>query len=915
MSRPWRKVFWLTASSVLLLALIWTFPSLLGRLAEAELLRRGFLQPRVEFADLGLHAATVRRLSLEQRADNRSYRLTARDIFLSYRLPDLFSGRIETIRLPEAELRVETAGATRQPPFPREIEFPPPPAWLPGLPFRQLQLDRLHLHLAKEGDKPLLLEAEGALTRDAQELRARLVVTAAGHPALRAEAVLAPDDRSSLTVAGGADSEKILALTSGPIETAGRRLKTDLDLEFDLGRLQRLVSAWKPSTLPEGLSGNLSAQLHLNLPAAISADIFPAIAATWLEGQGHLRFSLPRIKGLAEAPRGDISFGVTLVNQNLRWRLEKSSRASFYPLWSGLVDQKSVAGELLRRQGKQPIVVTLPAGAAGQFHLEATAPPNLSLQLPGALQLDYGSAASPLQLHLQKVSLGLSLQPAWRLQSEFSFTGALRDPNPVPAGKISGKGRGKLTLKNNRLGLVLLPGSEVSIDDLRHASVTIPAVGLETTSPVSCTLELKNSRWQCRPFGLTATAPTAEVADLAVKTSPGDAQIGTLAGSPESWRLKLRGQFPDWTFRRGEYALKLDRLLADLQVDGEKLSSQVTVQAAGAVEMTAEVTHSLAGGRGQAHLQIQPIDFAEHQDLPNRLVTNWPAALKLDGGRLAAEGEISWQPASADEAGRTLRQSTRIRLQDLSGGYQNVRFEGLATEVSLQGLEPLRVDPAASVHLAALDAGIPLTDIDLNLGISLPQQSRPKLTVSDLHARALGGELTSDRIELDLAQEKNFFTVRLRGLSLEDVLKLEQKEGLQGTGTIDGELPVVLTRTGPSIADGRLTTRAPGGILRYTASERVKSFAATNPNLQLLLRALEDFRYSSLDADLAYAPDGALNMQLKLRGSNPELERGRPVHLNLGVEENILTLLHSLRLGEEISGKIGEKVQQRGSGR
>ncbi|UCB56267.1 MAG: YdbH domain-containing protein, partial [Thiotrichales bacterium] len=48
----------------------------------------------------------------------------------------------------------------------------------------------------------------------------------------------------------------------------------------------------------------------------------------------------------------------------------------------------------------------------------------------------------------------------------------------------------------------------------------------------------------------------------------------------------------------------------------------------------------------------------------------------------------------------------------------------------------------------------------------------------------------------------------------------------------------------------------------------------------------------------------------KLKGTSPELETTRPVHLNINTEQNLLSLLKSLRFAEGISANIDRKVRQ-----
>jgi hypothetical protein len=66
-----------------------------------------------------------------------------------------------------------------------------------------------------------------------------------------------------------------------------------------------------------------------------------------------------------------------------------------------------------------------------------------------------------------------------------------------------------------------------------------------------------------------------------------------------------------------------------------------------------------------------------------------------------------------------------------------------------------------------------------------------------------------------------------------------------------------------------------------------------------------------LASDVSYAGDGQLLLGLRLQGSNPALENGRQVNLNVTVEENLRDLLTSLLLSDDISDDIRKRVQQR----
>ena len=72
----------------------------------------------------------------------------------------------------------------------------------------------------------------------------------------------------------------------------------------------------------------------------------------------------------------------------------------------------------------------------------------------------------------------------------------------------------------------------------------------------------------------------------------------------------------------------------------------------------------------------------------------------------------------------------------------------------------------------------------------------------DLRCDLLGGMATSQGVRADLGYPPYAFTVLLRELDLSKVLSLEQQKGLQGTGVLDGSIPVTVTARGLTVKDG-----------------------------------------------------------------------------------------------------------------
>jgi hypothetical protein len=152
--------------------------------------------------------------------------------------------------------------------------------------------------------------------------------------------------------------------------------------------------------------------------------------------------------------------------------------------------------------------------------------------------------------------------------------------------------------------------------------------------------------------------------------------------------------------------------------------------------------------------------------------------------------------------------------------------------------------------------------------------------------------------------------LRVQGLELEQLFILYPTEGLAGSDTLDGLLPLRIGSAGATIEQGQLAARQPGGQLQFH-SERIRALGRSNPAMQLVTQSLEDFRYATLSSQVNYDQHGKLQLDIRLEGQNPAIEKGRPIHFNISLEEDIPTLLASLQLTDKVNEIIKQRVQQR----
>ena len=74
------------------------------------------------------------------------------------------------------------------------------------------------------------------------------------------------------------------------------------------------------------------------------------------------------------------------------------------------------------------------------------------------------------------------------------------------------------------------------------------------------------------------------------------------------------------------------------------------------------------------------------------------------------------------------------------------------------------------------------------------------------------------------------------------------------------------------------------------------------------MEALSNYHYSIFQTEADYLETGDLELSMTLRGRNPDMDKSRPIHLNLNVTDNIPMLLKSLQAGRAITDMVSRKV-------
>lgn len=629
-------------------------------------------------------------------------------------------------------------------------------------------------------------------------------------------------------------------------------------------------------------------QGRLQVPEWPAADWLIDYVAPW---RGHQGLSFEQLPTGLQA---DLVWDLSPAKPPVTWldflggavQLQASARVPNAWYWPELghvlgtveLDVQGDHGRWQLREGLASLVIEQPTLTALAELPDAVRPTRVSLRvqpdsgsqldwetvLPLALQADI---AGPLELSLAG-RIVLASQPLWQAEWE----------SLVLTGRSARLGWDGLQAQGLSLSLPL--AGRVDAEQLSARLGGGARVRINSLTEADIDLQLRGARVDLA--GLQLQVP---LADPALTSARGRLNISldNLAHpllKPQGWSLN-----------------------GELRYAAERIGWQGSAQAGDGLGLDLEL--SVPGdGPWRAQVGLQEVFLRAANPLAATFA-DWPALLSFGSGRLTGEFQ------AGGDAGLDQVQG-QLRLSGGKGIYDRATFEGLngTVNVALKG-ESLHLH-LPDLQVEALNPGMPLgpLSLDIDYRAALSDPARGQVEVLSAQMGMLGGQLRLAPAKVDLKAPRQSLVVEMTGVELARLFEVYPAEGLSGRGTLDGRLPISLDEGKWVIDSGQLRAREPGGYLRYR-SDKLKDLAQTNAGMRQVAEALDDFHYTVMASDVDYDQQGVLVLGLQLQGSNPSLQGGRPIRLNVRLEEDIPALLASLQLSGQVSEVIQKRVQER----
>ena len=340
---------------------------------------------------------------------------------------------------------------------------------------------------------------------------------------------------------------------------------------------------------------------------------------------------------------------------------------------------------------------------------------------------------------------------------------------------------------------------------------------------------------------------------------------------------------------------------SEVIMTGHRVSLQGQVQGGGQLplfEVSAEF--QMDTGEGAARVLTQELSFDADGNRLSQHFDYWPFEWDIFAGNLILDIDLKWQQDAFDTE---LQATIKQRMKNIAGVYREVGFVGLDSKFDAfyRSPEQFVTTSVATFSLDLLDVGVPIEDIEARFLLDLSQQ---KLTLKMAKAHLFGGRVWIDDAIYFAEKAHNPIFIGVDGMQLDQLLELAGYDAVKGTGTISGLLPLDVNKAGITMERGMLAAKAPGGVFSYTTEVA----AGTNIAMVQVIDALKNYHYSVFQLEADYLDNGDLELAMVLRGNNPDLQQGRPIHLNLNVTDNIPTLLKSLQSGRVIADAVSKKL-------
>ena len=286
---------------------------------------------------------------------------------------------------------------------------------------------------------------------------------------------------------------------------------------------------------------------------------------------------------------------------------------------------------------------------------------------------------------------------------------------------------------------------------------------------------------------------------------------------------------------------------------------------------------------------------------------SWPILASVNRGKMSSD--VSFTLGLSDDVDTQIK--GHIKLAGVNGIYDLTQLNGIDLKANLESDGKTLSVTSPSFALKELDNGVQIGPLSASgtYKANMAELTAGRLAWQNIQLDAFGGTVVLPTGEWQV-NEPLATDLTINNIDLATILAQYPNQDIEGSGTLAGKIPLRVNGSQINVDAGNLRSGSEGGVLRYRSAD-AKALASSNAAMDVVVKALDDFHYELLNADVSYDPSGKLLLGVKLKGHNPELESGRAVNFNINIEEDLPALLTSLQLSGQVNDLIKQRINDR----
>lgn len=365
----------------------------------------------------------------------------------------------------------------------------------------------------------------------------------------------------------------------------------------------------------------------------------------------------------------------------------------------------------------------------------------------------------------------------------------------------------------------------------------------------------------------------------------------SISGNAASVRVRENKKTPNVApvFASGNFAMENDQVRFDYEARTP----------AGIVLGNGTGVHNLSQARGTAQFDVARLTFAPDGLQPDQLAPALKGNIGSSSGAIDGTVAFSWSVNGVIS-------SAEIAMDDLSfngPGLTVTRTSGVDGTIRFANLSPIETAGLQTLNLAGVDFGA----LQLENGaviFALPGDER--LLIESALFPWFGGEIGVREATASFDGGNAVMPMNVASVDLKQVLDYVDIDGLSGTGTLNGVLPVVIENGRANFVDGKLTAAGPG-TLSYVGKAGEQA-AAAGGDAKIAFDVLRDLEYESLTVSVDGPLDGRIDFQINFEGTGMVSVNGAsgrvPVKYTVSLDAALLELLNQANLSRNLQMQI-----------